>query len=208
MNLKQIRDGVLDIIGNDTSISTSGFNKMINAGKHLVETKILDENKNFFPDNESIAVTAGDVSITPTKTWSSVKLIQIDFTDTDESYQNLIKSDLTTVLGANPTDTRSFLLYCIWGNAINIPNFNKAATIRIYGYVVPDDLTDDEDAPEFSVLLHYLLVTYTVACALEASSSSEDFISAKRKRDEFWNDLDEILPTVMSKDATNVRNLT
>lgn len=206
MTLKDIRDAIKAIIGSDTEIQNADYDVFINEGKGLIETKILDEHKDFFPDTESISVTAGDIDHTPTKTWLNITLIQIDFND-GAGYQTLKKDSLEHVLGANSTDERGDMIYCLWGSDIYIPNFNKAATMRIYGYIVPAILSSDGDSPTFSSLLHPLLVTWGVGRAIEAHSSSENFLDGSRKRQEFWDELDQILPTVVLKDSTNVRSL-
>jgi hypothetical protein len=206
MTLKQIRDAIKAIIGSDTEIQNADYDTFINEGKGLIEAKILDERKDFFPDSETIAVIAGDIDLTPTKTWHNVTLIQIDFGD-GAGYQTMTKSSLEMVLGPNSTDPRSSLIFHFWGDTLYIPNFDKAATIRIFGYVVPAALSSDGDTPTFSSLLHPCLVTWGVGRAVEASSSSENFLDGSRKRQEFWDTVLEILPTVILKDSTNVKSL-
>lgn len=206
MTLKTIRDAIKSIIGPDTELQNADYDVFINEGKGLVETKILDEHKDFFPDNESISLTAGDIDITPTKIWLNVTLVQIDFGD-GAGYQTLRKESLETVLGPNSTDERGELIFHFWGDTLYLPNFNKTGTIRLYGYVVPAALVGDSDAPVFSTLLHPLLVTWGVGRAIEANSSSENFLDGGRKRQEFWDTLEQILPTVTLKDSTNVRSL-
>lgn len=207
MNLKTIRDTVKSIVGPDTELQVADFNVFINEGKNNVIAKILDERKDFFPDNESLSKTAGTISITPTKEYSNITLIQIDFND-GAGYQTLVKSTLEKVLGPNSTDERGNLIFCLWGDEIQVPNWNKAYTMRIYGYVIPLDLSADGDVPPFSSLLHNLLITWAVGRSVESNSASENFLDGSRKRQEFWDTLAELLPTVMEKDSTNIRSLT
>lgn len=206
MNRKQIRDAIKAIVGPDTELQNADFDTFIDEGHGNIVTKILDERKDFFPDSESISVTTGDVDITPTKTWSNITLIQVDFND-GAGFQTLTKQSLEVVLGANSTDTRNSRIFHLWGDVIYVPNFNKAFTMRIYGYVVPTLGSTDGSEPSFSVLLHPLLVTWGIGRAVESSSASENFLDGQRKQTEFWNTLDIILPTVILKDSTNVKSL-
>lgn len=206
MNLKNIRDTILAIIGSDTELSNANYNTFINEGYKLIVGRILSERKDFFPDTETIAVTAGDIDYTPTKTWENITLIQVDF-GLGTGWQTLTKSSLEKVLGANSTDERSSLIYHLWGNVIYVPNWNKTASMRIYGYVLPADLSSDSDEPQISWLLHPCIVTWGVGRALESSSSSENFLDGQRKRAEFNESLDSQLPSIILKDATNVKSL-
>lgn len=206
MTLKTIRDAIIAIVGSDTELQNADFNTFINEGKRFIEGAILKERKDFFPDTESISVTAADIDHTPTKTWENITLIQIDF-GLGAGYQTLVKKSLEEVIGANSTDVRGSLIFALWGNTIYIPNFNLAATMRIYGYVLPVDLSADGDTPTFSELLHPLLVTWGVGRAVEANTSSENFLDGGRKRQEFFDELDKLLPTVILKDSTNVKSL-
>lgn len=206
MTLKQIRDEIISIIGSDTELQNADFNTFINEGYTNIIAKILDENKDFFPDTESISVVSGDIDISPTKTWSKITLIQVDFAD-GAGYQTLRKDSLENVLGPNSTDTRGSLTYHLWGDVIYVPNYAKAFTMRIYGYVIPAALSSDSDTPSFSTLLHPALSIWGVGRAVEASSASESFLDGGRKRQEFWETVEAILPTVILKDSTNVKSL-
>lgn len=206
MTLKQIRDTIISTIGPDTELQVADLNIFINEGYMNVVSKILDERKDFFPDTESISVTTGDVNITPTKTWSSITLIQVDFND-GAGYQTLKKDTLENVLGPNSTDERGSMIFCLWGSDIYVPNFNKAFTMRIYGYIIPADLSADDDVPLFSRLLHNLLITWGVGRAVETSSAAENFLDGSRKRQEFWDSLEQLLPSIILKDSTNVKSL-
>jgi hypothetical protein len=206
MTLKTIRDSIKAIIGNDTELQNADYDVFINEGKRFIEAEILRNRRDFFPGNESISVTSGDIDHTPTSTWENITLIQIDFND-GAGYQTLRKVSLEEALGANSTDTRVSLVYALWGNDIYIPNFGKAATMRIYGYILPAQLSTDGDEPTFSELLHPLLITWGVGRAIESSSSSENFLDGGRKRQEFFDELAMILPTVILKDSTNVKSL-
>lgn len=206
MTLKQIRDAIKSIIGNDTELQNADYDVFINEGITNIVAKILDERKDFFPDSEIIALTAGDIDLTPTKTWANVTLVQIDFGD-GAGYQTLVKDSLERVLGPNSTDARGSMIFHFWGDTLYLPNFNHTGNVRIFGYIVPTALASDADIPTFSTLLHPLLVTWGVGRAIEASSSSENFLDGTRKRQEFWDTLDQLLPTVVLKDSTNVKSL-
>lgn len=206
MTLKQIRDAILAIVGSDTELQTADYNAFINEGKKLIEARIMSERKDFFPDTETISVLTGDIDITPTKTWENITLIQVDFND-GTGWQTLVKQSLDKVLGVNSTDQRNSLIFHLWGNVIYVPNFNKAFSMRIFGYVLPDDLSLDGDTPSFSEVLHPCLVTWGIGRAVESSSASEDFVTGARKRQEFNEQLDTLLPSVILKDSTNVRSL-
>lgn len=200
MTLKDIRDGILAIIGPDTELQVADLNRFINEGKRFIESKIIDENKDFFPDNETQTITSGATTITPTKTWSNITLVQINFGD---SWVTLTKSSLENVLNQATNN----LIFCLWGSNIIVPNFGKGFDIRIYGYVVPSSLSQNGDVPSFPEILHDLLVTWGISRALESSSASEDYIASKRKRDEFWEELENLLPQVVMKNSSNVRSL-
>ena len=206
MTLKQIRDAALAIIGSDTELQTADYNTFINEGYMLIVNRFLKERRDFFPDTETISVTAGDIDHTPTKTWENITLIQVDF-GLGSGWQTLTKDSLERVLGANSTDERSSLIYHLWGDVIYVPNWNKTASMRLYGYVLPSELSSDGDTPVVSRLLHNCLTTWAVGRALESSSSSENFLDGQRKRAEFNETLDEIMPTVILKDSTNVKSL-
>lgn len=206
MTLKTIRDTVLAIIGSDTELQNADYNTFINEGYTNIVSKIMDERKDFFPSTETISVISGDIDISPVNTWSTITLIQVDFGE-GSGWQTLVKDGLDRVLGANSTDTRLALIYHLWGDVLYVPNFGKAFTMRIFGYVIPAALSSDSDVPAISELLHPTLVTWAVGRAVEASSSSENFLDGTRKRQEFWEALDQILPTVILKDSTNVRSL-
>lgn len=206
MTLKQIRDAIKAIVGNDTELQTADYNVFINEGYKRIITRILDERKDFFPDSENISVTSGDIDISPTKTWLNITLIQVDFND-GAGYQTLKKDSLERVLGPNSTDTRGSLIFHLWGDVIYVPNFVRDFTMRIYGYVVPTALSGDADEPQLSTLLHETLVTWGIGRAVESSSASENFLDGKRKRDEFDQALDVILPPIILKDSTNVKSL-
>jgi len=206
MTLKTIRDTIKSIIGPDTELQTADYNVFINEGYGLINSRILDERKDFFPDMEDISVVAEDIDISPTKTWNNITLIQVDF-GLGGGWQTLIKASLERVRGLNDTDERSSLIYHLWGDVIYVPNFNKAFTMRIFGYVVPSGLSSDSDVPAFSSLLHPCLITWGVGRAVESSSASENFLDGGRKREEFWDTVDKILPIVIMKDMTNVKSL-
>lgn len=201
MTLKTIRDTVIATIGPDTELQVANYNVFINEGYTNIIAKILDERKDFFPDTETISVVASDVDITPTKTWSNITLIQVDFGE-GGGYVTLTKDSLENVKASSQGN-----IYCLWGNDIYVPDFEKAFTMRIYGYVVPADLSQDGDTPVFSTLLHPLLITWAVGRAVESNSSSENFLDGGRKRAEFWETLENILPSVIMKDMTNVKSL-
>lgn len=200
MNLKAIRDTVIATVGPDTELQVADYNVFINEGYTNIISKILDERKDFFPDSEIIAVTASDVDITPTKTWNNITLIQVDFGD---GYVTLTKDSLENVTATNQTR----MIYHLWGNVIYVPNFAKAFNMKIYGYVIPADLSSNDDIPAFSKLLHPLLITWGVGRAVETHSAAENFLDGTRKRTEFWESLESILPSVIMKDMTNVKSL-
>lgn len=206
MNLKTIRDSIKAVIGNDTEIQNADYDVFINEGKRFIEGEILRNRRDFFPGTETISITSGDIDHTPTSTWENITLVQIDFGG-GAGYQTLRKAPLEEVLGANSTDTRGSLIYALWGDVIYVPNFGKAATMRLYGYILPAALSADGDTPTFSELLHPLLITWGVGRAVEANTSSENFLDGGRKRQEFFDELDKLLPTVILKDSTNVKSL-
>ena len=201
MTRKEIRDEIISIIGSDTELQNADYDKFIDEGHGNIVARIMEERKDFFPDTETISVVASDVDITPTKTWSNITLIQIDFGEGD-GYVTMNKDSLERVL--NQTTSNVFHL---WGDVIYVPDFKKAFTMRIFGYVVHTFGATDGSVPAFSVLLHPLLVTWGIGRAIEASSASENFLDGQRKQAEFWNTLDLILPTVILKDMTNVKSL-
>lgn len=199
MNLKTIRDAVISIIGNDTEIQVADYNVFINEGYTNIIAKILDERKDFFPDTEDISATLGQTTLVPTKEWNNITFVQADF---GNGFVTLTSDDITKTTALNPTN-----IFTIWGSSIIVPDFNKAFTLRIYGYVIPTALSTDGDIPAFSSLLHPLLMIWGVGRAVEASSSSENFLDGSRKRAEFWDALDLILPTVILKNMSNVKSL-
>jgi len=202
MNLKTIRDTVIATVGSDTELQVADYNVFINEGYTNIISKILDERKDFFPDSEIIAVTASDLDVTPTKTWNNITLIQVDFGD-GTGYQTLTKDSLENVTANGQTR----LVYHLWGDVIYLPDFDKAFNMKIFGYVIPADLSGDSDTPTFSTLLHPLLIIWGVGRAVESHSASENFLDGGRKRTEFWEALEQILPSVIMKDMTNVRSL-
>lgn len=204
MNLKTLRDTTLATVGKDTELQVAELNIFINEGKSMIESKILDEKKDFFPDTELITVTPGQITVTPTKTWLGITLVQVDF---GNGFQTLNNANLQAVLGPNSTDIRGDLIFHLWGDVIHIPNFGKALTMRLYGYIVPADLVTDDDEPVFSKLLHPLIATWAIGRAIETDTANESYLDGVRKRTEFWEELDIILPTIVHKDSTNVRSL-
>lgn len=202
MNLKLIRDTIKSTVGPDTELQVADYNVFINEGCTNIIAKILDEKHDFFPDSEVIAVSSSDIDITPTKTWSNITLIQVDF-GAGAGYQTLTKDSLENVTGGTTNN-----IFCLWGDVIYVPDFAKAFSLKIFGYVIPADLSGDSDIPAFSKLLHPLLITWGVGRAVECSSASENFLDGGRKRTEFWETLEQLLPTVIMKDMTNVRSLT
>lgn len=206
MTLKQIRDAIIAIIGSDTELQNADFNTFINEGYLRIVNLFLKERRDFFPDTETISITAGDIDHTPTKTWETITLIQVDF-GLGAGWQTLTKDSLEKVLGPNSTDERGSLIYHLWGDVIYVPNWNKTASMRIFGYVIPSDMSADGDTPAFSRLLHSTLVTWGVGRAIEANTSSENFLDGQRKRAEFDDAVAQIMPTVILKDSTNVKSL-
>jgi len=206
MTLKSIRDAAISIVGSDTELQTADYNTFINEADGFIINAILKQRRDFFPLTETISVISGDIDITPVNTFDTFTLIQVDFAD-GAGYQTLTKGNMEEVLGANSTDTRSLMKYHLWGDVIYVPNFNKAFTMRILGYVIPLVMSGDSDIPSYSRLLHPLLTTWAVSRAVETNTANENFLDGSRKRQEFFDELDMILPQIILKDSTNIKSL-
>jgi hypothetical protein len=201
-----MRDGIIAIIGNDTELQTADYNRFINEGKKMIEARILSERRDFFPDTETITLNLGDIDYTPTKTWENITLIQVDFGD-GSGWRTLTKDSLEKVLGVNSTDPQGGFIFHLWGDVLYVPNWLKTGSIRIFGYVLPADLSGDGDTPLFSELLHPAIITWGIGRAVESSSASENFLDGQRKQLEFEKTLDTLLPQIILKDSTNVKSL-
>lgn len=220
MTLKQIRDAIIAIVGSDTELQNADYDVFINEGYTNIVAKILDERKDFFPGSIVMPVASGVTTFSPSSTvirhgitpvtFSDIELIQVlRVNHSDEGWHTLRKESLEKVLGTS-TDTSIVsgeYIYTMRDDTFYITNLGDDLAVRIYGYVVPAALSGDGDTPVFSTLLHPLLVTWGVGRAIEANSSSENFLDGGRKRQEFWDTLEQILPTVVLKDSTNVKSL-
>lgn len=200
MTLKQIRDDILGRVGTDHEVSNSQINNFINEGKGRIESYILSEQPNYFPDTETLSFSSTETFKSLTKNWTNITLIQIDYGE-GAGYQTSAKAELERVLDAN----NSSLDHCVWGTTLYLTNTSKAATVRVFGYVAPSDLSGDGDEPMFDKLLHPLISIWGVGCMLE--TMDEDYVGGKRKKDEFESALENIGPTVVKRDSTNITNL-
>ena len=200
MTLKNIRDNIIARVGPDTELEVADYNVFINQGKSLIEAKILEQNQNFFVDTEELSLASLATEATPTKTWVTMVLITSDDGTGEVPLAKLSLEEVT-----NTANKR--LGYCLWGTTLKFTAQTLARTIKIYGYVVPVDLSADGDSPTFPSPLHHLLITWGHGCAVEAASSDQNFLDGERKRIEFWSELDIILPTFIIPAGTNVKSL-
>jgi len=200
MNLLQIRNDVLARVGTDHEITNSQLDTFINEGKSKIESAIMADMPNFFPDTETLSFTTTETSKALTKNWTNITLIQLDYGD-GRGYVTSTKQDLERILDTNNTRVE----HCIWGTTLYITTTGMAVTARIFGFVTPADLVNNSDEPQFDKLLHPLIVTWAHGCMLE--SIDENYSVGAAKKTEFQNGLDMILPVAGGRDSTNVTML-
>jgi len=200
MNLKQIRDDVLARVGTDHEITSLQIDRFINEGKTKIEAAILDKVVNFFPSTENLTFTANDISKPLTLSWTNISIIQAD-DGLGNGYKTLTKAKLDRVLDTNNQSDE----YCLWGTTLYLTKKDVARSVRIFGYITPVELVNNNDIPQFDALLHPLMVTWAHGCMLEAID--ESYSNGGIKKNEFYKDLENILPVVVGYDSTTVTSL-
>lgn len=209
MTLKQLRDDVIARFGVDHEISNAQIDTWINEGYGLVTGAIVDAFEEYFADSESISLTATP-EYTPTKEFLSVRYLELDFGD-GSGYHRAEPISISDLDSSTTIPTRSIYTtirpaYYFWGSKISILPTPTTGTMKVYGLVTPDKLEDDNDIPHFPSPFHSLLVTWAMACMLEAADAN--YTDAQRKRQEFEVNLEKMIILISDRNGDQAKRIT
>lgn len=209
MTLQEIRNDVLARMGTDHEIQNSQIDRFINEGYHQVIGAIIDEDENYFGDSETIAFAANTQEYTPVNTYITIKHVEADYDD-DGNYKKMTPCRIEDIesMQVSPTNTSaSNPYYYTWGAKIGVLPRPTAATgdFIVRGTVMPSDLSGNSDVPAFPKPYHSLLVTWAIACMVEAVD--ENYLDGQRKRAEFQNGMDMLLRLISMRQNSDVKRM-
>lgn len=209
MTLQEIRNDVLARMGTEHEVQNTQIDRFINEGYHEVIGAIIDEDENYFGDSETITFTANTQEYTPVNSYITIKHVEADYDD-DGYYKKATPCRIEDIesLQNNPSNvSENNPYYYIWGTTIGMLPKPSSTTgdFVIRGTVMPSDLSGNSDEPAFPKPYHHLLVTWAMACMVEAVD--ENYLDGQRKRAEFQNGLDMLLRLIAKKQSTDVRRM-